>query len=44
MSLTASERKLCLSLVVLDSILCSLFPEGRGSNSPWAGWVGSFIM
>lgn len=37
-------KKLFFSLVALAMMLRNLLPEGRGSNSPCAGWVGSFIM
>ena len=33
-----------LSLVVLAFILSSLLLEGRGTNSPLAGWVVSLMM
>uniref|UniRef100_A0A671VNJ1 Ecotropic viral integration site 5 like n=1 Tax=Sparus aurata TaxID=8175 RepID=A0A671VNJ1_SPAAU len=43
-SLTASGKKLFFILVVLHQMLRSLLPEGRGQNSPCAGWVGSRMM
>ena len=43
-SLTASGKKLFLTLVVLLLMLRSLLPEGRGTNRACAGWVGSFMM
>lgn len=43
-SLTASRKKLFLSLVVLLPMLLSCLSEGRGSKSLCVGWVESFMM
>ncbi|XP_071394075.1 galactosylceramide sulfotransferase-like [Centroberyx affinis] len=41
---SASGKKLFLSLVVLALMLRNLLPEGRGADSPLAGWAESLVM